>query len=66
MLTEFYSRVVCLMVDLAGVEPASRMPYFTTLSIQGLQQFLKLTCYDAWLHGERPVLLDCLCVELRT
>ena len=27
------------MVDLAGVEPASRMPYFTTLSIQGLQQF---------------------------
>ena len=30
-----------LLVDLAGVEPASRMPYFTTLSIQGLQQFFK-------------------------
>jgi len=34
------SIINAFMVDLAGVEPASRMPYFTTLSIQGLQQFL--------------------------
>ena len=32
MLTEFYSRVVCLMVDQVGVEPTSRMPYFKAVT----------------------------------